>query len=101
MFEGIPLSGLTSPALLGIAILMILSGRLYTKTAYDDKKEEADKWRLAYEAERTARQASDAQTAQLLELAKTTHAFMLAVFTHSKRVREDSGDFSDIPPAQE
>lgn len=87
MIEGIPIAGLTAPTLLGIAILMLLTGRLFTKAAFEDKAQEAERWRLAYEAERTARATSDAQTAELLELAKTTHAFITAVFSTSEQIR--------------
>lgn len=89
--EGIPIAGLTAPALLGIAILMLLTGRLWTNNAYQEKCKESDHWRLAYEAERENRQTSDSQTAQLLEVTKTTHAFIVAVFSNSERIRQGGG----------
>lgn len=91
MLDGIPIVGLTAPSLLGVAILLLLTGRLIPRSTWLDKAKEADQWRKAYEAEREARSTSDAQTAELLELAKTTHSFITAVFTNSERIRQ-SGD---------
>lgn len=88
---GIPIAGLTAPALLGIAILMLLTGKLWTNNAYQEKCKESEHWRGAYEAEREARQTSDSQTAQLLEVTKTTHAFIVAVFSNSERIRQGGG----------
>lgn len=90
---GIPIGGLTAPALLGIAILMLMTGKLWTNAAYQEKVAEAERWRSAYEAEREARKTLDTQTVELLELAKTTDSFMRAVFTSSERVRQ--GAYSD------
>lgn len=91
MIDGISIIGLTPPALLGVAILMMLTGRLIPRSTYLDRVKEADQWRKAYEAERAARATSDAQTVELLELAKTTHSFITAVFSNSERIRQ-SGD---------
>lgn len=79
-FDGIPIIGLTAPALLGIFVLMIFLRKLVPEATYKEKIEEAEKWRLAYEAEREARAVSDGQTGELLELAKTSHQIMVAVF---------------------
>jgi hypothetical protein len=81
MIEGIPLVDVAPPTLLGIFILLIMFGRLVPWWFYKAKADEAEKWRLAFEAERESRVASDAQTAELLELAKTTHSIIVAVFT--------------------
>lgn len=91
LLGGLPLTELTASALLGLAILMILRGKIWTDAAYQEKTKESERWRLAYEAEREARQTSDAQTAELLELAKTTHSFIKAVFVNSERAQV-SGD---------
>lgn len=91
MVDGIPIADLTATTLLGIAVLLLLAGRIVPRATLQDKTKEAEQWRLAYEAEREARAASDSQSAELLELAKTTHAFIAAVFRNSERIRE-SGD---------
>jgi hypothetical protein len=72
MLEGLPVRDLSLGTLLGLAILLILFGRLIPSSTYKEKKEECERWRLAYETERDARQVSDIQTVELLELAKTT-----------------------------
>lgn len=95
LLEGIPIVGLTAPGLLGIAILMILTGKLWTNAAYQQKCQEAERWRLAYEAEREARGESEAGTKELLELAKTTQALITGVFTNSEHIRR-SGE-ADAP----
>lgn len=80
MIEGIPLVDLPPTALLGIAILLLLFGKLVPRSVLEDKQRESDKWREAYEAEREARASSDAQTVQLLEVSKTTHDLTVAMF---------------------
>lgn len=87
ILAGIPLSGLTAPALVSIAVLMLFTGKMWTNAAYQEKAAEAERWRLAYEAERDARIESDAQSKELLELAKTTHALITGVFTNSEHIR--------------
>lgn len=83
---GIPLSGMTAPALLSVAILMLLTGRLWTNAAYQQKVKEAEHWRQAYEAEREARITAEGQNGELLELAKTTYSFITATFANSERI---------------
>lgn len=91
MLDGIPVGDLTAPGLLGLAVLMVLAGFLVPRYLYNEKKEEAEKWRQAYEAERKARATSDAQTAELLELAKTTHKIIVATFSTTERMRQSGG----------
>lgn len=91
MIDGIPLIGLTAPTLLGLAVLLLLTGRLVPRSTLMDKAREADQWRKAYEAEREARAALDAHATELLEVAKTTQAFITAVFENSERIRQTGG----------
>lgn len=92
LIEGIPIIGWSAPTLLSIVVLMLLTGKLWTKAAYDEKVKEAERWRAAYEAEREARVTANSQTTELLELAKTTHSFIVAVFSNSERARQ-AGEF--------
>lgn len=78
--EGFQLVDLTAPTLLGIGILMLMTGKLWTNAAYREKCKEADRWERAYKVEREARSTSEAQTAELLEVAKTTHNVINAMF---------------------
>ena len=96
MIEGIPIADLSAPALLGIAVLLLLFGKIVPRTTLADKAAEAERWRLAYEAERDARVISDAQTAQLLELAKTTHNIIVAMFGATEHIRPSGG--ADVVP---
>lgn len=93
MIDGlpIPIEVLTPSALLGVAVLMLLSGRLWTNAAFREKCKESNQWREAYLNEREARQTSDNQATELLELARTTHSLIAAVFRNSQVIRESGG----------
>lgn len=95
--EGIPLVGLTAPGLLGFAILMLMTGKLWTNAAYQQKVRECDKWQDAYEAEREARTISDSQTVELLEVSKTTHAVTVAMFDTIRLQQAKSGGAHVVP----
>lgn len=92
MLDGVPLGDLSTPALLGLAILLLLTGRLIPWPTWRDKVDEANRWREAYENEREARQRSDSQTEELLELAKTTHSIIAAMFGSVPRRRSGGSD---------
>lgn len=94
MIDGIPIASLTPSFLLGIAVLMLLTGRLVPRATLQDKAKEAEEWKQAYELERTARTTADAQTRELLEVAKTSEAVLTAVYKQSElqRVRNDDAD---------
>jgi Na+/phosphate symporter len=92
MIDGISIIGLTPAGLLLIAVLMVLTGRLIPRAMYQEKVNEVAQWRTAYEAERTARALSDAQTRELLEMAKTSETFLAAVYETAQRKEIKSGD---------
>jgi hypothetical protein len=73
MLEGIAIGELTPSVLLGICVLLIFLGKLVPRSALQDKIDEAEKWRLAYETERDAHGIADEQTNRLLELANLSH----------------------------
>lgn len=91
MIEGISIIGLTPAGLLLAAVLMVLTGWLVPRRTYREKVEEAERWRAAYEVERTARSASDSQTRELLELAKASAKFMEAVHSNSEMIKSGEG----------
>lgn len=97
MLDGIPIGDLTAPTLLGLTVLMVLLGWLVPKAMWKEKSEEAERWRLAYEAEREARSTSDAQTVELLELAKTTHNIIVAMFGTTERMEKSGGSSVVVP----
>jgi hypothetical protein len=80
MLDGIPLLNLTPSVLLGIVVLFIFLGRLVTRQTLLDERERTQEWKKAFEVEREARILADAQTAELLELAKTSHDILNAMF---------------------
>lgn len=91
-WDGINLANLTPSVLLGITVLLILTGRLVPRSALKDKDQQIELWRKTAELREEARATSDAQTAQLLELAKTTHSIIDAAFGPGRGVLRQSGD---------
>lgn len=79
MLEGISVGVLTPSVLVGITVLMLLRGLLVPRSTLQDKQEEANRWHQAYELEREARNTSDAQNRELLEVAKASAGFLKAV----------------------
>lgn len=65
-------SDLGAVALLTLVVLMVLTGRLVPRRTYDDLKEERDTWRAAHTVSEEARAMERAQTAELLELGRTS-----------------------------
>lgn len=95
MLEGLPVADMTASGLLGLAILLLLLGRIVPRSVLQDKIEECNRWREAYEKERDARSLADAQSAELLELAKTTNSVITAVFSDRVLKPKPSGDDLD------
>lgn len=91
MLEGLPVVNLTASTLLGIFVLMLFLGKIVPSSILKDKAEECERYRLAYEAEREARATSDAQTVELLELAKTTHDILVAMFKATEHIQQSGG----------
>jgi hypothetical protein len=91
VIAGIPVKELTAPVLCGIFVLLVFVGYLIPRRIYKDKAEESERWRTAFETERTARQTSDDQTSELLEGQKTTHAVILAVLKNSDLLLKAGG----------
>lgn len=95
MIENIPLVGLTAPALLGIAVLLLLTGRIVPRSALTDRDKEIERWKSAYETEREARIISDNQTAKLLIAVETNRDVLFALLKVIKPTA-DSGGSSDV-----
>lgn len=91
MIAGIPVVGLTAPALVGIFVLLVFTGMLIPRRIYQDKSNESDRWRTAFETEREARMTSDKQTSELLEGQKSSHAVLVAIFKNSEKLLESRG----------
>ena len=91
MLEGIPIGDLSAPVLVGIAFLLVMFGRLVPWYIYKAKAEESERWRKAYEAEREARVTADSQRTELLEVAKTTHSIIVAIFGNGETHQTGGG----------
>lgn len=90
ILDGIP-SDVTPWSIVGLIVLLVLTGRLVPRVNLRDKTREADQWREAYEKEHEARAISDRQTAELLEVTKTTNSIIVATFGQNGVVRQSGG----------
>jgi|SRR6185369_6245926 hypothetical protein len=98
MFDGVPILDYSAPTLVGITVLLLLFGLLVPRKNLMDKEREAERWRKAYEAERDARALSDAQTAELLELAKTTYELLDATLNGPPQGRHRTPGGPNVVP---
>lgn len=72
----VPISHLTPYGLVGITILLILTGRLIPRRTLDDALHDRDEWRAAHRISETSRAEMAGQVDELLEHARTTDAFI-------------------------
>lgn len=91
VLSGIPLIGLSAPALVSIAVLLLLTGKIVPRATYVEKKEEALRWQAAYEKEREARAKSNDQTVEMLAALKTNHSVIVAMFETIKSTTTSGG----------
>lgn len=97
MPEGFAFLDLTPSVLLGVTVLLLLTGRLVPRVTLQDKAAEAERWHIAYEKSEEARRLSDAQTQELLEVAHLTHAIINAWTTEIGKPIHIPGA-ADAPP---
>lgn len=90
-FDGVPIVGLSAPALLSVVVLLLLTGKIIPRIQLREKQEECDRWREAYEKEREARAMADSQSASMLEAVRTNHAVIVAMFETLQDIRASSG----------
>lgn len=84
--SGIPLDSLTPAALLGLAILLLLLGRLVPRRTYEDLKNDRDRWQVAHQESEAARQEMAMQMRELLETGRTTEALLRSIAGQQPRV---------------
>ena len=72
-FGGITFADLTSSTLLAAVVILILLGRLVPQSILQDKIQERDRWREAYESEREARAVAEAQSQELIDRTRHLH----------------------------
>jgi len=97
MLDGIPVKDLTTSTLLGLAILLVIFGRLIPWWVYKAKAKECERWQKAYEAERDARRTSESQSAELLEFAKATYHILDALFVNTEYSQQSGGAHRVVP----
>lgn len=73
---GLSLDNLTPAALLGVAILLLLLGKLVPRRTYDDLVADRDHWQQAHADSEKARAEMAAVLEDLLETSRTTEALL-------------------------
>lgn len=76
---GIPVAGLTAPALVSIGILLIMTGRLVPRRTYDDALRDRDRWQEAHSVSEEARLTQTRQLDAVLEVGETVKQVMNAL----------------------
>lgn len=76
---GVPIAGLTAPALAGFAVLAVLRGWLVPRKTYDDLKEDRDRWQQAHSISEEARLTQTRQLDAVLEVGQTVKNVMEAL----------------------
>ncbi|MCX4816787.1 hypothetical protein OG601_47565 [Streptomyces sp. NBC_01239] len=86
-------------ALLTLAVLLILTGKLVPRRTHEDVIADRDNWRQAYLESEKARKAEHEQTGELLEMAKLG-GHILTALPHPGRTvdGEVGGDRMDPTP---
>jgi hypothetical protein len=72
----IPWEALTPPVLLGLAVLLLLTGRLIPRRTYDDMRQDRDHWREAHSESEALRAEMQGTLKPLLESAHTSEALL-------------------------
>lgn len=85
-------------SLVVVITLMVLTGKLKPKADLDEKNREAERWRKAYELEREARAKAVDQNDDLLEIGKTTHTIVTALFNNARFSEQMGGESVDPTP---
>ena len=82
MLDGLPIVNISAGTLVGLTVLMILTGRLVPRRTHDDALKDRDAWRSVAEARGD-------QIQELLSLTRATHALLTAVPHAAARVRRE------------
>lgn len=90
-FAGLPAGELSTAALLGLAVWLILTGKIVPKSTHEEVRQDRNEWKQAYINEARARSEQEAQIEKLLVLADTIHAVIAALGTVPVKDREEDG----------
>jgi hypothetical protein len=74
--SGLPIGDLGPWGLVGIAVALILMGRLVPRSTLEDTRRDRDSWRTAHDVSERARAELAQSVHDLLEHARTTDAFI-------------------------
>lgn len=74
--DGIPITDLSAGALVAILVLLIAVGRLVPRATLDRETKNSDYWRAAHMTSEVARAELSRSVDVLLELSRTTDAFI-------------------------
>lgn len=84
MIDGVPILELTPSVLLGIVILMVLTGRLVPRRTFQDMKEDRDGWRAAHRVSEEARVEISKQLDVALEVGDTMRQVLTGIQHQTK-----------------
>lgn len=101
-WDSFSVTDLSAAGILAIAVLMILRGKLVPSRVVDDiradrdarlvdARAETDDWRTAYNRVEEIRRIQAQQLNDLLELAKTTDAFIRSLQSSIRSIKDDRG----------
>lgn len=80
MLDGIPIYTLTPSMLVGLVVLMVLTGRLVPRRTYDDQVERANQWMAESRIkDQQIHELAEQNTAMLREFGPTVTQFMDAL----------------------
>ncbi|WP_310962157.1 hypothetical protein [Nocardioides terrisoli] len=82
---------LTPSALLGIAVLMVLTGRLIPRRTYEEKSHEAQEWRTESRIKDAQIAEKDEQLGHLREVGETVNEVMRSI---KRKAATDDGEGS-------
>jgi hypothetical protein len=88
--DGIPYVTLSAPALVGIFVLLVATGRLVPRRTYDDKAHEAGEWRTEARIKDQQLMEKDKQLRHMSEVGETVKAIMRSM--EEKAAREAGGE---------
>ena len=84
---GFTLVDLGPAALVAIAVLLVLTGRLVPRRTYDDMKHDRDEWRASHRLSEQARLEQAGQLDEMLELGRTTTAIVRASYREPREAQ--------------
>lgn len=86
---GIPVDTLAPAALLGVCILLILTGRLVPRRTLEDANHDRNEWRAAHRISEAARAELAEQQRTLLEQGETSLALLRSLTTSPRADQQD------------